>query len=186
MKTMGPCTRAAVLQHHTTLAGRQSPHALQINAIGSVQPVLQSNPCRTANAEPWGATGVRRCTIRHAVHRDGLGDWIWRMMMSTRPPRRRSDKARDGNLTGVECAALSGLKADGPGRPRDPLRLMLGKLPPVFRPGHSVSLPHLGTVHLHQLTQITSLLGKAQGVSFLPARVPYLGRRLRLGDHCAA
>ena len=38
-----------------------------------------------------------------------------------------SDNACSGNLTRLDCAALSGLKADGPGRQRDPLLLILSK-----------------------------------------------------------
>jgi hypothetical protein len=41
----------------------------------------------------------------------------------------RADNDFYGNLTGIECAALSGLKADGPGRQPDPLWLILGKNP---------------------------------------------------------
>jgi hypothetical protein len=37
-------------------------------------------------------------------------------------------------------------------------------------PGHSVSMPRLWYVHLLQFTQITSILGKAQGMSSLPTR----------------
>ncbi len=47
IKTMGQCTRAPVLRHHATLAGRQSQNASPISAIASCNGCCRRNQCCT-------------------------------------------------------------------------------------------------------------------------------------------
>ena len=81
-------TRCSPATRHNT-GGTAVAERLADQRHRIVQPALQRNVCRTADADHGEATGVCRCEVRHTVHHDVLGQ------------KRRTHAAPRGGATGT-------------------------------------------------------------------------------------